>query len=102
MLILRLQTQLVDLNKDFTINQRELEQNKSQLNSYIASVKTFWSPELKKERALRKEETQKYQKSQEICSAAQHEKQVGPGPGSEAHFPRDHSHVSIPSHITIY
>ncbi|XP_067927845.1 ELKS/Rab6-interacting/CAST family member 1-like isoform X2 [Watersipora subatra] len=76
MLILSLQTQLVDLNKDYTISQRELEQSKSQLNSYIASVKTFWSPELKKERALRKEETQKFQKTQEMLSSAQHEKQV--------------------------
>ncbi|KAF6017354.1 brp [Bugula neritina] len=76
MLILSLQTQLVDLNKDYTIAQRELEQNKSQLNSYIASVKTFWSPELKKERALRKEETQKYQKTQTLLTAAEHEKQV--------------------------
>ena len=77
MLILSLQTQLVDLNKDYTIAQRELEQNKSQLNSYIASVKTFWSPELKKERALRKDETQKHQKAQESLTAALHEKQVG-------------------------
>lgn len=76
MLILSLQTQLVDLNKDYTISQRELEQNKSQLNSYIASVKTFWSPELKKERALRKDETQKQQKAQESLTAALHEKQV--------------------------
>lgn len=76
MLILSLQTQLVDLNKEYTLAQRELEQTKSQLNSYIASVKTFWSPELKKERALRKEETQKYMKAQEGSNVAQHEVKV--------------------------
>lgn len=76
MLILSLQTQLVDLNKDYTLAQRELEQNKSQLNSYIASVKTFWSPELKKERALRKDETTKCQKAQESLTSCQHDLQV--------------------------
>jgi len=79
MLILSLQTQLVELNKDFTLAQRELEQNKSQLNSYIASVKTFWSPELKKERALRKEETAKCHANQEKLNSAQHEAQVCDG-----------------------
>ena len=39
----------------------ELKLTKEQLNSTIKSIKTFWSPELKKERNLRKDESCKYQ-----------------------------------------
>ncbi|KAF8792131.1 ERC protein 2 like protein [Argiope bruennichi] len=39
---------------------RELEATTQKLGSSMHSIKTFWSPELKKERALRKEEAAKY------------------------------------------
>jgi hypothetical protein len=39
----------------------ELKLTKEQLNATMKSIKTFWSPELKKERALRKDESCRYQ-----------------------------------------
>ncbi|CAF1468597.1 unnamed protein product [Adineta steineri] len=39
----------------------ELKVTKEQLNATMKSIKTFWSPELKKERALRKDESCRYQ-----------------------------------------
>uniref|UniRef100_A0A672JN38 ELKS/Rab6-interacting/CAST family member 1-like n=1 Tax=Salarias fasciatus TaxID=181472 RepID=A0A672JN38_SALFA len=39
--------------------QHELEAKESKLSSSMNSIKTFWSPELKKERALRKDEATK-------------------------------------------
>jgi hypothetical protein len=41
--------------------EHDLKLTKEQLNSTMKSIKTFWSPELKKERALRKDESCKYQ-----------------------------------------
>lgn len=41
--------------------EEELKQTKEQLNATMKSIKTFWSPELKKERSLRKEESCRYQ-----------------------------------------
>lgn len=59
-LILELQSQITDLNKDCAKLQQELDSTKDKLSSTMNSIKTFWSPELKKERALRKEESAKY------------------------------------------
>lgn len=39
---------------------KELELTNQKLGSSMHSIKTFWSPELKKERALRKEESARY------------------------------------------
>ena len=36
--------------------QKELDHSREKLSSSMNSIKTFWSPELKKERAVRKEE----------------------------------------------
>lgn len=55
-----LQHQNTDLHKELTNLKRELELTSQKLNSSMHSIKTFWSPELKKERALRKEESAKY------------------------------------------
>jgi hypothetical protein len=41
--------------------EHDLKLTKEQLNATMKSIKTFWSPELKKERALRKDESCKYQ-----------------------------------------
>ena len=41
--------------------EQELRQTKEQLEATMKSIKTFWSPELKKERTLRKEESCRYQ-----------------------------------------
>lgn len=55
-----LQHQHTDLQRDLGNLRRELELTNQKLSSSMHSIKTFWSPELKKERALRKEESAKY------------------------------------------
>lgn len=59
-LILDLQSQVAELNKECAILQQELDSAKDKLGSTMNSIKTFWSPELKKERAVRKEENAKH------------------------------------------
>merc|ERR1711955_174912 len=49
-----------DLQKELGNLKKELELTNQKLGSSMHSIKTFWSPELKKERALRKEECAKY------------------------------------------
>ncbi|KAK9525683.1 hypothetical protein VZT92_016368 [Zoarces viviparus] len=54
-----LQTQLREVLRENELLGRELEAKESKLSSSMNSIKTFWSPELKKERALRKDEATK-------------------------------------------
>jgi golgin subfamily B member 1 len=49
-----------DLQRELGNLKKELELTNQKLGSSMHSIKTFWSPELKKERALRKEESAKY------------------------------------------
>lgn len=49
-----------ELQRDLGNLKKELELTNQKLSSSMHSIKTFWSPELKKERALRKEESAKY------------------------------------------
>ncbi|XP_038668724.1 ERC protein 2 isoform X4 [Scyliorhinus canicula] len=51
-----LQAQLKELQRENEILRKELEIKDTKLGSSMNSIKTFWSPELKKERVLRKEE----------------------------------------------
>uniref|UniRef100_A0A8C0VRE4 ELKS/RAB6-interacting/CAST family member 2 n=1 Tax=Cyanistes caeruleus TaxID=156563 RepID=A0A8C0VRE4_CYACU len=51
-----LQAQLKDLQRENDLLRKELDIKDSKLGSSMNSIKTFWSPELKKERVLRKEE----------------------------------------------
>ncbi len=55
-----LQSTNSDLQRDLANLKKELELTNQKLGSSMHSIKTFWSPELKKERALRKEESAKY------------------------------------------
>ncbi|GAB0086578.1 ERC protein 2-like [Sergentomyia squamirostris] len=55
-----LQHQNSDLQRELGQLKRELDLTNQKLGSSMHSIKTFWSPELKKERALRKEESAKY------------------------------------------
>lgn len=55
-----LQYQNSDLQRELANLKKELELTNQKLGSSMHSIKTFWSPELKKERALRKEESAKY------------------------------------------
>lgn len=55
-----LQLQNNDLQRELGNLKKELELTNQKLGSSMHSIKTFWSPELKKERALRKEESARY------------------------------------------
>ena len=55
---------------------REVEVKESKLSSSMNSIKTFWSPELKKERALRKDEGSKISVWKEQYRVIQDEAQV--------------------------
>ena len=55
---------------------REVEMKESKLSSSMNSIKTFWSPELKKERALRKDEVSKISVWKEQYRIVQDETQV--------------------------
>ena len=58
--LMEIQGQNSDLSRELNTLKRELEMTNQKLGSSMHSIKTFWSPELKKERALRKEESAKY------------------------------------------
>ncbi|XP_064140844.1 ELKS/Rab6-interacting/CAST family member 1 isoform X12 [Loxodonta africana] len=57
--IMDLQTQLKEVLKENDLLRKDVEVKESKLSSSMNSIKTFWSPELKKERALRKDEASK-------------------------------------------
>lgn len=56
-----LQIRLMDIQKECYFLRCELDASQTKLASSMQSIKQFWSPELKKERQLRKEEAGKYQ-----------------------------------------
>lgn len=58
--IMELQARLNEMQTQFGHVKRELDATTQKLGSSMHSIKTFWSPELKKERAQRKEEAAKY------------------------------------------
>lgn len=57
--------------------QHELQVTREKLNACTTSIRTFWSPELKRERAMRKEENAKYAILADHLHNLQVEKQVG-------------------------
>ncbi|XP_029317694.1 ELKS/Rab6-interacting/CAST family member 1-like isoform X2 [Cottoperca gobio] len=70
-----LQTQLREVLRENELLGRELEAKESKLSSSMNSIKTFWSPELKKERALRKDEATKMSLWKEQYRVVQEETQ---------------------------
>lgn len=65
------------LQREYEMLRREYEQAVQKLNSTMNSIKTFWSPELKRERMARKEEAAKLSLLQEQLRMGGHESQVG-------------------------
>ncbi|RXM31080.1 hypothetical protein EOD39_7290 [Acipenser ruthenus] len=57
--IMDLQVQLKEVLRENELLRKDVEVKESKLSSSMNSIKTFWSPELKKERALRKDEVTK-------------------------------------------
>ncbi|XP_058480508.1 ELKS/Rab6-interacting/CAST family member 1-like isoform X2 [Solea solea] len=70
-----LQMQLREVLRENELLRRELEAKESKLSSSMNSIKTFWSPELKKERALRKDEVTKMAVWKEQYKVVQEETQ---------------------------
>nr|XP_057933898.1 ELKS/Rab6-interacting/CAST family member 1-like isoform X7 [Doryrhamphus excisus] len=70
-----LQTQLREVLRENELLRRDLDAKESKLSSSMNSIKTFWSPELKKERALRKDEATKMSVWKEQYRVVQEETQ---------------------------
>uniref|UniRef100_A0A5K3EF92 GRIP domain-containing protein n=1 Tax=Mesocestoides corti TaxID=53468 RepID=A0A5K3EF92_MESCO len=51
---------VLSLQRECVRLHQELDVTKEKLNACMTSIRTFWSPELKRERAMRKEENAKY------------------------------------------
>uniref|UniRef100_A0AAR2KJ69 ELKS/RAB6-interacting/CAST family member 1a n=1 Tax=Pygocentrus nattereri TaxID=42514 RepID=A0AAR2KJ69_PYGNA len=73
--IMELQAQLKEVLRENELLRKEVEVKESKLSSSMSSIKTFWSPELKKERALRKDEASKVAVWKEQYRAVQEETQ---------------------------
>lgn len=69
-------TQLVELQRENERLSKEMEAKEAKLNSSMRSIKMFWSPELKKERAARKSEAEKYAQLKEQFNVVSKESQV--------------------------
>lgn len=74
--IFELQVQVTELHQECAKLQKEVEVTRDKLGSSMNSIKTFWSPELKKERAMRKEESAKCNMLNEQLKATQAELKV--------------------------
>ncbi|TRY55441.1 hypothetical protein DNTS_004877 [Danionella cerebrum] len=74
--IMDLQVQLKEVIRENDILRKEVDMKESKLSSSMNSIKTFWSPELKKERALRKDEASKISVWKEQYKVVQDENQV--------------------------
>ncbi|XP_072876442.1 ELKS/Rab6-interacting/CAST family member 1 isoform X7 [Chlorocebus sabaeus] len=73
--IMDLQTQLKEVLRENDLLRKDVEVKESKLSSSMNSIKTFWSPELKKERALRKDEASKISIWKEQYRVVQEENQ---------------------------
>ncbi|XP_073477711.1 ELKS/Rab6-interacting/CAST family member 1 isoform X9 [Aquarana catesbeiana] len=73
--IMDLQTQLKEVLRENDLLRKDVEVKESKLSSSMNSIKTFWSPELKKERALRKDEVSKISVWKEQYRVVQEENQ---------------------------
>jgi RIM-binding protein of the cytomatrix active zone len=77
-LLMELQSQVSDLNRECATLQHDLEMTRDKLSSSMNSVRTFWSPELKRERAQRKEDSSRLTVMVEQIRIAEVENRVSP------------------------
>lgn len=71
--IFELQAQVTELSRACSVMRCELDAVREKLSASMNSIKTFWSPELKKERALRKEESVRLARISDELKIAQEE-----------------------------
>lgn len=74
--LLEMQGQLRDMQRENELLRRELDLKDSKLGSSTNSIKSFWSPELKKERIMRKEEAARTSILKEQMRVTHEENQV--------------------------
>lgn len=74
--LLELQAQMRDMHRENELLRRELDLKDSKLDSSTNSIKSFWSPELKKERVMRKEEAARTSILKEQMRVTHEENQV--------------------------
>ena len=67
---------MAELQQENSRLRKEIDAKETKLNSSMRSIKMFWSPELKKERAARKSEEEKYARLREQFSVVSEESQV--------------------------
>ena len=67
---------MAELQQENARLRKEIDAKETKLNSSMRSIKMFWSPELKKERAARKAEEEKYARLREQFSVVSEESQV--------------------------
>ncbi|KAG5281923.1 hypothetical protein AALO_G00050300 [Alosa alosa] len=73
--LLDMHTQLRELQRENDLLRQELDVKDNQLGSSMNSIKSFWSPELKKERSLRKDEAGRTSVVREQMRVSQDENQ---------------------------
>lgn len=76
--LLEMQAQLREMQRENEMLRRELDLKESKLGSSTNSIKSFWSPELKKERIMRKEEAARTSILKEQMRVTHEENQVRP------------------------
>ena len=76
---------MAELQQENARLRKEIEAKETKLNSSMRSIKMFWSPELKKERAARKAEEEKYARLKEQFNVVSEESQVREIPLSLEH-----------------
>ena len=67
---------MAELQQENARLRKDVEAKETKLNSSMRSIKMFWSPELKKERAARKSEEEKYARLREQFKVVSEESQV--------------------------
>ena len=75
--IVEMQAQNGEFHRELSQLKKELELTNQKLGSSMHSIKTFWSPELKKERQMRKDESAKYSLMNDQIKLLTAENQVG-------------------------
>lgn len=71
-----LEQQIVDLQNEVSCLKNEIESKDAKLSSSMRSIKMFWSPELKKERASHKEDVERMMLLKSQCDSVQAEIKV--------------------------
>ncbi|CAB1420753.1 unnamed protein product [Pleuronectes platessa] len=93
--LLEIQAQFREMQRENDLLRRELDLKDSKLGSSTNSIKSFWSPELKKERIMRKEEAARTSILKEQMRVTHEENQVLVLPSKKCPLPPTHLQMTI-------